>query len=1413
MAALNVVHNRLSKAKLGPYCLELHSTKAKKTEVLNSIKERLRLQSVRDSSAGLKARQLKFKRHRDYIIKYIDVLNSNFGRQDKTIHDYLWACLRKDRIGDLHSTLRRMQIPFEQADLTESELTAHTDKLATIVSLKHDADSESDNGKHPWGFVDDFDMNPFHQGEFKRLIADWAEQLEHVEDALSDFSKRFDLPIEPNAEKLESFLEETEILAKWDVNGLNFDLIAGLGSTEKAEALANFVENIHIYRSALVEIHTLKDVSAAIREIKNIEKQTLAAQELESDNLPASEIKAEVKALGEESDLWRKNLKTLLSIGKRFGVSEKSALNKIYALVEIPDYIASVPRDYLLYRTRDIIDETSAVRLKNAADTHKHIRNLIKEQEMEFDLSMMGAPHEIRVHAAALDNTSFFACLDPSYRQAKKLYTLALKHKRKFNANKAAETLREIAKTKEKRLTIEQDAQLQAICGPSFDGLQTDFEKLQKINEWATSVRQGYTAGGEFAHNVRQWLFTAEMEELDTVRDLAEDDKFLALKGKIAEIKDVVSPDTPVKEYINSLGNKAEKLSDLKNALQGLTASDDVTFAAIKENLPGLRKAMEAKIAIEQAQSVAPLFGSHYAGTETDIRDVTQTARFLGDCLAVDQLKDRFEQFLCKEFKAHWQEFVDTRTALKKLHEELRNRAEQTQQHSDINLSRLIDAEGWENVPYSDLRRLFKNGLNQPDSLSSWIALNGHLAEAKAAQDIKGELLAVYDVKNLDFETLPGAFEYIIYRTIASEIYRRYPVILRTNGLDLNQARAKLKELDREILELHQNDLCRSLNLAEPLIGNRDGSRKSWTEGPLLEHQISLQRRHAPIRDLMKRAGKSIQNIKPCFLMSPLSVAQYLEPGRLTFDLLVIDEASQMRPEDAWGGVVRSKQIVVVGDPQQLPPTSFFQSAGRDDQDEDEDFTEEAIMTMALSSFRPSRLLSRHYRSQHERLIEFSNYHFYDEKLLLFPSPVKNPDDLGLKLVSVDGTYTSKSTINMDEAEAVVKATLNFMRQHRDRSLGIATMNQRQRDLIEMEMDKAFIENSHAADYRTKWESTLESFFVKNLESVQGDERDAIFISTVYGPDRNGTVMQRFGPINSKVGHRRLNVLFTRAKKNMVVFTSLKPEQIKISGGSSQGVKALKGFLSYASKGVIDEGEETHRDPESDFEIFVKEKLESIGCEVHPQVGVARYRIDLGVKHLRYPYGYLMGVECDGATYHSSRSARERDVIRQQVLEGLGWDIYRIWSTDWFSNQVREFEKLKNYIEGLLRKKDLEAPETDNSVMKHDFKSEEEPEDLFETTEKHDNSTSENVVQLFDKVTYLMVKKRGKKERNEERSVQIVPPSQDNPLAGKHSQHSVIGRELLGAYVGQEIKVPSPVGETTLEVLNIDKYSPTDDAP
>jgi AAA domain len=412
-------------------------------------------------------------------------------------------------------------------------------------------------------------------------------------------------------------------------------------------------------------------------------------------------------------------------------------------------------------------------------------------------------------------------------------------------------------------------------------------------------------------------------------------------------------------------------------------------------------------------------------------------------------------------------------------------------------------------------------------------------------------LLDVFEGSPLLPELLSTAFDRVYYRNLDRNAFKRHPGLARFSGITQKQARERFQELDRHILKLNQQSLAARLASASIDPGVLTPQRKEYTGLVLIRNELSKKQRHVPIRTLLDRGGRSIQQMKPCFMMSPLSVAQFLKPGGLRFDLLVIDEASQMRPEEALGSIVRTDQTVIVGDPMQLPPTSFFDRAdhfiGTDDEAE-EIIDSESILDMALATYRPARELRWHYRSRHESLIAFSNRKFYDDKLIVFPSPLdsdkaKREPQFGVFNHFVGGKY--KSSLNLLEAEAVAEAAVGFMLNNPDRSLGVVTLNQPQRELLLGEIDRLVARDHRADKYREKWEATLEPFFVKNLENVQGDERDVIFISTVYGPDADtGVVMNRFGPVNSNVGHRRLNVLFTRAKQRVDLFTSMRSGDI-----------------------------------------------------------------------------------------------------------------------------------------------------------------------------------------------------------------------------------------------------------------------------
>ena len=472
--------------------------------------------------------------------------------------------------------------------------------------------------------------------------------------------------------------------------------------------------------------------------------------------------------------------------------------------------------------------------------------------------------------------------------------------------------------------------------------------------------------------------------------------------------------------------------------------------------------------------------------------------------------------------------------------------------------------------------------------------------------------------------------------------------------------------------------------LAGKIPGSDSVTRKSsWG---VLRHEIQKKRRHKPVRQLMAEVPDVVTALAPCLMMSPLSVAQYLAPDQALFDVVIFDEASQITVWDAVGCLARARQAIVVGDPKQMPPTNFFARADDDpDGDIDMEGDLESILDEMLGASIPDRTLSLHYRSRKESLIAFSNSRYYDNQLITFPAPVY-PDN-GVQLIRPDGFYSrGKARHNQGEAKAIVAEVLNRLKHNdpavRKQSIGVVTFNTEQQTLIEDLLDEARSSNPDI-EWAFVPDSEIEPVFVKNLETVQGDERDVIMFSVTYGPDQANHVTMNFGPLNRDGGERRLNVAISRSRSEMVVFSTLSPDRIDLSRTQALAVADLKHFLEFAERGPAALGAAVHGsigDFESPFETAVARALRDKGWRVHPQVGVSAYRIDLGIVHPDAPGAYLAGVECDGAMYHSSAFARERDKIRQAVLEGLGWTLFRVWSTDWWTHRAKALEDLHNSL-------------------------------------------------------------------------------------------------------------------------------------
>lgn len=567
------------------------------------------------------------------------------------------------------------------------------------------------------------------------------------------------------------------------------------------------------------------------------------------------------------------------------------------------------------------------------------------------------------------------------------------------------------------------------------------------------------------------------------------------------------------------------------------------------------------------------------------------------------------------------------------------------------------------------------------DRLAAWMTYI--VARRTVAATVAGEILPLVESGSLAPLDLEDVFLRAFLQKWLDGVVANRPALRSFHGLTHDKRVEEFRNLDQLVLRENQRAIAAMIRgrTQEQLAALRDDP--GWL---FLASQLPRQRGHAPLRTTFRKAYAAIRAIKPCFLMSPLSVAQFLEPERHRFDLVIFDEASQLTPEDAVGAVVRAQQLVVVGDPKQLPPTNFFavqsgqqEAPSTDDGGPQFDDLESILEHCQAAGVRKARL-RWHYRSRHESLIAFSNANFYDWELFTFPSPDTNTKARGLQYTFVpDGVYEGAG-LNRAEARAVADAVVAFAAEHPSGSLAVGTFNLRQQIAVQDEIER-----------RRRLDPSLESFFtarpdgffVRNLENIQGDERDVILLSVTYGKGPDGVLRHNFGPISGKNGARRLNVLVTRARERLQVFASMHGDEIDLRRISSDGgARFLREFLLYAESGhltstIVDAAASL----ESPFEREVHAELTRRGLELVPQVGVSGYRIDLAVADPEVPGRFVCGIECDGAAYHTAETARDRDRLRQQVLERLGWRIVRVWSTDWFKDSGAQVQRLLEYIE------------------------------------------------------------------------------------------------------------------------------------
>jgi very-short-patch-repair endonuclease len=610
--------------------------------------------------------------------------------------------------------------------------------------------------------------------------------------------------------------------------------------------------------------------------------------------------------------------------------------------------------------------------------------------------------------------------------------------------------------------------------------------------------------------------------------------------------------------------------------------------------------------------------------------------------------------------------------------------------HDLADLGSILPRERFDELSIEDLGSLIRalaSDTQTPHRIPKLTAIEGKLEGLGM-----GKLVSEIRAQKPGEQLWPWMFDYAWYASTLDAACRQDPEIRGFLGKTHSTFVSEFARLDKERIKVAADRIRRAHGQKAIEVMNTHPEQEH-----LIRREAQKTRRHLPLRKVFAQAAEVMTAVCPCWMASPLSVSQLLDGKGRYFDAVIFDEASQILPEDAIPAILRASKVVVAGDNHQLPPTTFFAASddGGYEDDEDAGAAEgfESLLDLMMPFVR-QWYLDWHYRSQDESLIGFSNWHIYHDRLITFPGPggheaikhVEIKQELG-----VDGQEESVSA----EVRKVVELVLDHARNNPNQTLGVITMGIKHMNRIQAALDQNLQSHTRLSDFFDP--NRPERFFVKNLERVQGDERDAIIISVGYGKDRTGNLPLRFGPLLSQGGQRRLNVAITRARQKVTVVSSFSHWDIDPSRvGKGSGVELLREYLQYAAtNGRRLSDSEISNIPLNDFETEVFDVLTLKGLKLIPQLGVSRFRIDMVAKHPQKPGRFVLAIECDGASYHSSYTARDRDRLRQQQLESLGWRFHRIWSTDWFMRKEEEVDRaLKVYETAVAYADQLDSKKT-----------------------------------------------------------------------------------------------------------------------
>ncbi len=1302
MAALDVVHSRLEKAGLGAFCLELHGHRAQKTAVIESLAERL---GGRFSAPhGIDTEKQLLRSHRDRLNAHAVRVNERWRNTDKTPHQIFAGAARYRSLFDFGSDWPRIEGLSGQSltPLREQELLDSLQRVAKLHGRVAEQTPEATLDSHYWCGVRQLDLLHSGHAELMAGLRQWTRDLESLVRVVDDAAS----------------VSGVETAGAWSTEALEelraaSAALPSLAGRERLESVVAIARDSDACREAL-------DVDSEIHERWRYLAATLSDAALASEESPDL-IQANVSALrplGIAADQSVENLSVLSQklgklehtcekIERAFaGMRERVPVTLHEVLSATPHglgeflvfagLLQQMPRELWRHRDGRFDDVDMDALLEQLAPQLEKLRRLRGELEATFDLTDLPFVEHIERDVRCMRSGGVLRWLSGSWRAARRSI-LSLAHADKPSRRRALDEVDRLIEYARGLATIDGLHEANPVLGELYQGVDTPIERIRTVRTWYAAVRAEY--GSEFSSraSLADALLQLDAKLAVAIADRADGGLAQAVQSvfkRTAQLGSILP------EHLLARDPRAALVGD-GGSLRTARSAIDVFLAA---TTPLLRS---SDLALADAVKAAQALGEHRESVAAwpDLA-CSVAARDAGFELSPEYGEQRESELATLRASLRVAECLTGHSALVSAftarpdanrYEALQALADQVAKplaeaigsRDEFASAGDIDLDVWSRFSGDSLPALIERN-QQALQREAWLAdwLGYQRVKASLLPQGLGRLIRHIEEAGLDEQQVTETAIAVLYRQLADEILESDAELRDFYGPDQESVRERFQECDRHVLQLKRQEIANEVARRDVPAGRSGGRVREYTDRVLVEHEVQKKKRHIPLRDLLDRAGDAVTALKPCFMMSPMSVATHLQPGRHRFDLLIMDEASQIKPEDALGAIARADSLVVVGDPKQLPPTSFFDRAIDGDEDSEDQVTlddSESILE-AVSGIFPTRRLRWHYRSRHESLIEFSAKSFYHNDLVLFPSPYETDPEYGVKVHPVEDGFFQK--VNAPESRAVVDFLVEHLESSPDESIGIVAMSAAQCTLICEQVEARMKSDPRARALIEQQLQGDEPLFFKNLESVQGDERDVIVISMTYGPQTpGGTVPQRFGPINRSDGWRRLNVLFTRAKKRMHVFTSMSAADVVCDPRASGGKKALREFLAYCEKTPESHADQTGRATDSDFEVSVMQALEAEGYSCTAQLGVAGYFLDLAVRDPEDPNRYLLGVECDGATYHSAKSARDRDRLREEVLRDLGWRIERIWSTDWFRNPEPQVQRIVNAIREAQRER------------------------------------------------------------------------------------------------------------------------------